>query len=352
MIYFIQPVLAKYRASFFSKISEAHCIEVHFSKVDFLGVKTFNDSTAAYKKKQIGNFLSFNKKLYWQRGVSLFSYKKNDIVVICGNPRLINHMILLIVCKIRGVPVIWWGQGWTAGSNGLFSKLRLKIMTIADGVAVYTEEESKKLNHINKIVGLNNGLDIKSIRSISDKKKSNPDTNILNMLFIGRLTEKSDINLLFDALILVNRDFHLHVIGDGDLTSFIHEFISENKLGTKVTLHGAIYEEYEIAKIADICDCFVYPGSVGLSLIHAFAYGLPAIIHNSYDQHMPEYSAFKNEYNGISFIYKNKYSLANTIDSIDAKSLRVMKENSYNTVTKTYNTDDMAERFSRLVELL
>lgn len=352
MIYFIQPVLAKYRASFFSKLNEKHRIEVQFSEVDFLGVKTFNDPSATYIKKQVGGFISFNKKLYWQRGVSLLSYKKDDIVVICGNPRLLNHMLLLIICKIRGVPVIWWGQGWTAGSNGVFSKLRLKIMTIADGVAVYTEEESKKLNHINKIVGLNNGLDIQSIRSMSDKRKHNPDINTLTMLFIGRLTEKSDINLLFDALILVNRGFHLHLIGDGDLNLSINKFIDKNNLRSKVTLHGAIYEECEIAKIADICDCFVYPGSVGLSLIHAFAYGLPAIIHNSSNQHMPEYSAFESNYNGVLFNHGDKYSLANTIDNLDIKLLNVMKKNSYDTVTETYNTTDMAERFSKLVELM
>ena len=355
-VIFIQPVLAKYRVDFFEELNKSYPTHVHYSKFDFLGVKSVEDTNIRFAKKLIGNFISFAGRLYWQKGVNLYSYHQDDIVVISGNPRVVNHMLLLLICKLRNIPVIWWGQGWTAGSHGLMSKLRLKLMSIADGVAVYTENEACKLDHLNRVVGLNNGLDIDFIRTISKSIKINQENKqcpeTLNILYIGRLTEKSNINLLIASLTLINRDFHLHIIGDGQLKPSIENFIKNNKLDSKVTLHGALYNESQIAEIANNCDCFVYPGAVGLSLIHAFAYGLPAIIHNYSHDHMPEFSAFVEGWNGISFTQNDKYSLAKAIDSIDEKSLITMKKNAYDTVSFTYNTKDMAVRFSKLIRSL
>ena len=46
---------------------------------------------------------------------------------------------------------------------------------------------------------------------------------------------------------------------------------------------------------------FVYPGEVGLSLIHAMAYGLPCLVHSDRLKHMPEISISKgNEFDFLS----------------------------------------------------
>lgn len=353
MIYFIQPVIPKYRVSFFNELNKHHPLSVQYSKVDFLGVKSYESSNIEFNKIEAKEFLSLYNQLFWQKGIKLLDYNKDDVVVISGNPRVINHMLLMLICKIRNIPVIWWGQGWTASSHGFFSKMRLLLMTLADGVAVYTEDEAKKLKHIKNIIGLNNGLDVDSIRSLNEKSvNQNMRRNLdktLNLLFIGRLTEKSNINFLINTIPLINRSIHLHVIGSGPLTSSIKKLISANNVSSNVTMHGAIYNESDISKIANICDFFIYPGSVGLSLIHAYAYGLPAIIHNCSYEHMPEFSAFINGYNGVSFILNDKYSLANAIDSIDYNSIDTLKKNAYDTVSNTYNTKDMAKRFSNLI---
>ena len=41
------------------------------------------------------------------------------------------------------------------------------------------------------------------------------------------------------------------------------------------------------------------PGAVGLSLIHAMAYGLPCLVHSNRLQHMPEI-ADQNRYNRLT----------------------------------------------------
>ena len=59
---------------------------------------------------------------------------------------------------------------------------------------------------------------------------------------------------------------------------------------------------------------FIYPGSVGLSLIHAYNYGLPSIIFSDMRYHMPESAAFKEGFNGISYKKDSATSLARSID--------------------------------------
>ena len=69
-------------------------------------------------------------------------------------------------------------------------------------------------------------------------------------------------------------------------------------------------EEPDIAQIANRCRLFVYPGGVGLSLIHAMAYGLPSIIHDDRWRHMPEIAAFQDGRTGRTFEREDPGSLA------------------------------------------
>ena len=173
------------------------------SEFDFLGVKT------VYSSKNIKLLTKFKKilngKFYWMKKLPLLSgYTKNDIVIINGNPRILNYMLLFILLKIKGIKTIWWGHGWSAGSHGLASKVRLKIMKLLpDYILLYTDYEKAALN-LKNLYSLNNGLDSENYRKYI---KSSLTTRIppstsksFNLLFIGRITEKANFTFLLDAL--------------------------------------------------------------------------------------------------------------------------------------------------------
>ncbi|MGY8875503.1 MAG: glycosyltransferase [Pseudoalteromonas sp.] len=346
MIHFIQPVLAKYRHSFFQILAEKYEVSVSCSKIDFLGVKSYLANEKKYSVSLLGDFISIFGVLFWQKGISFSGYSKTDVVVISGNPRVVNQMLLLILCKIRGIKVVWWGQGWTAGNRGFFARFRRKLMLFADVALVYTEKEALDFDSA-KVFGLNNGLQ-KVIGISSDSFES---ALPLKGFFIGRLTDKANFEILINSLEHINRDFEFHIIGDGQHIAKYKELASKIKNPqVKIIWYGAIFDENEIQNIALKCHFFIYPGSVGLSLIHAFNYGLPAIIHDDELLHMPEFSAFKLNYNGLTFKHNDPISLADTLNNIDTEHLLLMKENALETVNVTFNTHDMANRFTNAIE--
>ena len=92
---------------------------------------------------------------------------------------------------------------------------------------------------------------------------------------------------------------------------------------------------------------FVYAGAVGLSLIHAFAYGLPAIISSDMNDHNPEALLFRDGECGATFLRDDVDSLADTIcrqlgnpDALQAQGARA-----YVIAHDRLGIDRMAARF-------
>lgn len=341
-ILFIQPALPQYRISFFKKLENKgpYKLTIIASPNDFLNVK----SVPCKNLSLIGSFTKLGP-FFWQKGLNIKSVIKHDLVVISGNPRVLNHMLLFFLLKISRKKVIWWGQGWTAGSKGFRAKIRRWIMLQADGIAVYTDLEANEINHPN-VIGLNNGIDIKT----NYTPKAWKESSILRLLFIGRLTEKSKLDLLLKSLRNMKTPYRLNVIGTGVMLTDYKKIASDYRIIHNITWHGEIFDSLKIEAIANSCDLFIYPGNVGLSLIHAFSLSLPAIIHNDWAHHMPEYAAFKDGVNGLSFIKDNSDSLTHVLESVTQKQLQSMSIEARKTVEHTFNTDDMANRFSTLIK--
>lgn len=354
-IYIIQPAVPQYRVPFFDKISDAYRLLVYTNKRDFLDVSSVENRDYVRFGK---GFRTFFDKAYWHKGLPLINpYRKGDMVIINGNPRILNYMILMILLKLRGIQITWWGHGWSGGSHGVSSKVRLILSKIADKRLFYTDAELCKIKERNSFA-LNNGLCSREIRKASSGLEKNryddlSELHSFKFVFIGRLTRKSKILTLLEALKITPVNVSLKIIGDGPLFSPVKDFILKNNLSNRVELIGALFDEESIAKEMYNAHFFVYPGSIGLSLIHAFNYGLPALIHDEDELHMPEFAAFKEGYNGFTFKQDDHKDLARIIDYISTlgkNELIQLSTNSLETITKSYNVEDMFQRFSRMVE--
>ena len=203
------------------------------------------------------------------------------------------------------------------------------------------------------IAALNNGLDLDPIklhrRQYSFSERDN------SLLFIGRLTKKSELQVAFEALSLLGpKAPTLHVIGDGEEYDNLRIRAENLNISAKVVWHGGTTDEFLIASVANRCSAFIYPGQVGLSLIHGMAYGLPAIVHNLRSKHMPEIAAFQEGVTGVCFQRGNASSLANESEVLlvqSAKLERLASETS-KIVGPSFSTEDMSYRFFALVSQL
>ncbi len=358
MIYFVQPAAPKYRIPFYDRVNKHHSMRVLASRKDFLGVSTVENKDYV---ELVGEFLG-NRSLAWQRGLNFFRFERKDVVVISGNPRVINHMLLMLFCKLRGIKTVWWGQGWSAGSRGLASRVRLHLMQYADKVLVYTDVEKEELLQVTQLIpsnvfALNNGLDseliAKASAATSDKTESYEDKK--DLIFIGRLTEKSNIKLLIEALSLTKNKVSINVIGAGDSSRECEQLAEVLGVSDRVVWHGQVFEEVKIAKIMSDSKFFVYAGAVGLSLIHAFNYGLPALVHDVRQDHMPEIAAFKEGSNGLCFKKGCARSLAEKMDLVFNMPKSKYENHARfakSTVERSFNTNDMFVRFDNLLQSL
>ena len=114
---------------------------------------------------------------------------------------------------------MWWGHYRSSTSKNWRIKLRLGLMKLANGIIFYTEDEvkrysiSKQSKELRPIVGLNNGIDVLQIKHLRKKYVSN--SRSYDILFLGRVTEKSSFHILLDALQHPKvQDINLNVIGN------------------------------------------------------------------------------------------------------------------------------------------
>ncbi|MBN8153598.1 glycosyltransferase [Vibrio vulnificus] len=342
-ICFIQPSIPRYRLPFFDNVIKGNKnTSILACPVDHLGVETAKE--ALLGGNYFINFREYKLPFGFLFQTHIFSREvyKSDVVILPGNLRYLSNFLLILVLKLLNKKIVWWGQ---AGRSDLSKDLRIWLINHLDGCLLYTESEKEKYKKSKSIiVSINNGLDYLEISKnridnrTSDKK--------LRLIFIGRNTEKSKLDLLLKAMERKDKDaFTLDVIGC---------FYETNIDG--VTFHGPLHNESEIAKIVSFCDVFIYPGDVGLSISHAFCYGLPAIIHNDFDSHMPEAVVFEQGVNGYVFEKDDIDSLINVLDDVlEDKSngrLRMLSLNCEEKVKNEYNTNVMAKRFFSMLDAL
>ena len=226
-------------------------------------------------------------------------------------------------------------------------------MRAAHGLLFYSEREVEAYRatlaggrDLRPVGALNNGVDTAPIAArrapyrASDREQA--------ALFVGRLTDKSRLGLVLEALARPEAaGMALHVIGDGDEAGALRDMADRLGVAARLTWHGATTDEDRIAEVANRSRVFLYPGDVGLSLIHGLAYGLPAVVHGNAADHMPEIAAFLPETNGRSFRYDDVADLAAIAGGLvdDTATLDRMSQAAVETVEREFNTARMAERF-------
>jgi glycosyltransferase involved in cell wall biosynthesis len=107
--------------------------------------------------------------------------------------------------------------------------------------------------------------------------------------------------LLAAAAPLVTEFPHLRVVivgkGEPELST-LQQLAQQLGMADRVILPGAIYDEMQLAPWFLSAALFCYPQNVGLSLLHAFGYGLPAVTSDNVAGQNPEIEAFVAGQNG------------------------------------------------------
>ena len=350
----VQPAIPSYRLGLFSRLADRLGPQLLvYASPGKLGVLTEHAPCAW--ERTLGPIRAVLPGLEWQPGALSIPLDRGDVLVVSGAPRCLSNIALLLKARWKGARTIWWGHYWSSTSRPWRAGLRMVLMRLADAILFYTDREAEEYlatrkNNRKPVAALNNGIETGEIVTL--RKPYDPVLRPRDLLFIGRLTRKAELALLLEALALpVCAGVTLDVIGEGGEEEALRRQASVLGLSGRIAWHGGTTDERQIAEIANRCKAFVYPGSVGLSLIHAFAYGLPAVVHDDRWKHMPEIAALRAGTNGLTFAEGSAASLADTIRALlgDHPALKRMSTEGIAMTDRTFNTKDMAERFYKTI---
>lgn len=356
MIRILQPALPAYRVPFFARLAETRPgqVIVYHSPTEVGGLEC---TVSAEWARRIGPLQSILPGALWQSGAASLPLARGDVLVLCGNPRILSTLVLTLRARTLGARVIWWNHYWSSTSRAWRMRLRLMLMRLAHGILFYTDREVAEYRagpgrrDRRPISALNNGIDTTGIKAF--RTPYDAATRGREILFIGRITDKARLSLLIRALAVPElRDCKLHVIGDGHQAAAARQLSAELGVAEQIVWHGATTDEAMISPVANRCRLFVYPGEVGLSLIHGMAYGLPSIVHSDRWKHMPEIAAFEDGRSGKSFRPDDAGDLASVLSRLleDERDLNTFSRRCVRITDDGFNVDDMVQRFFASVE--
>ena len=297
-ILIIQESIPNYRVSFFENLNNLegndYCVLHSLNKQTGLNI----DLSGSGWHKICGETQEFfGRRLLFNFNLLKFDFSEYDAIVLSSNFRNISFLFILVkLFFFHNKKIILWGQ---LGRSGIINNFKKVLYFMSHSVLFYTECELLKYAHgrplNNKFSFLSNGLDYDSISKYNNALVIPEGRDIA---FIGRVTSKSQfLEFARSKYFLDLRCDNLHIIGSAP-ESFI-SFINSLSLPFNVVFHGNVLNEADISKILLSCKLTFYPGSIGLSLIHSLSYGIPVVLHNNFENHMPEICCLKD----ISYDY-------------------------------------------------
>ncbi len=293
---------------------------------------------------------------------------EGDVVVCAGNPRFLNIYPLTLDARRRGLPVIWWCQGWTPEASPRTTKIRHWLTRrFPDAVMVYTEKEANAFVELgfpkDRTFYLNNTIDETLVQAAVDaidgadltafqRREGVADRKLI--VFSSRLTPKTRLLQAIEAVERLRRehpDVLLAVIGDGVLKAEAEEKVEALGLAEHVRFLGAMFDEDQLAPWFLSARCLLYPGPIGLSLLHAFAYGLPVVTHDNLRNQNPEIAALEPGMNGLIFKENDVADFSRALGRIlgDPDLQSAMSERARITVHRDYTMAAMVRNFENAV---
>jgi glycosyltransferase involved in cell wall biosynthesis len=291
-----------------------------------------------------------------------------DIYFLEGNPRILSTIVLATLLRVLGKNVVICGQKHTAGANPLFATIRLHWWATFKFLFLYSELEACQLRTqlpANKIIiSMNNGLDQRAIdRAIGEwrqstltewKAKYKLDERQL-LLSCARLEPK---NRFSQALLALQKLVQIHphilwcVIGEGAEGDALKQQAKQLGVEKNVLWLGAIYQEYDLAPWFLSAELLLHPAAIGLSLLHAYGYGLPVVTHNNSAAQMPEFAALTASNSALCFAENNIENMTTKVSYAlnNPEQLKLVAGEASRVTRTQYNTAVMAKRFCAMIE--
>lgn len=294
-----------------------------------------------------------------------------DLIIAPWDIHYLTLIPMLILARIFHVSVVLWGHGYGRRPRLLTDSLRRLYGKAADGVLVYSRRVAneliqEKILPATRVFVALNAIDQSSIRAATRYWLDRPcmlqefrHTRDLDseqtLIFVSRLESENRIDILLRAtaeLCKKRPRLKTVIVGDGTTRPDLERLRGTLNLDNQVIFTGPLYRELDLAPWMLSATVFCYPTRIGLSIFHAFGYGLPLVTTDSTVAQNPELEAFIDCQNGLRYRDGNVEDLAKVCDRLlGDRNLRAqMSARALATVTRDYSIETMVHGFQHLFD--
>ncbi len=261
-----------------------------------------------------------------------------SVIIAEESPRTFTQPWLLRYARRHGIGRVLWGH--FSSNNRPFSpenladRYRLGLARKVEALVCYTQDMADTLASIipgERLFVARNTLDTDTLFPLYDGLAAEGKTAVRRRLglpedrpvlvFIGRLIAEKGTDLLLDAFaaLRARRPAHLLIIGDGPERAAMEQRVAREDL-EDVQFLGAMSAWEASAPYLFASDVMFQPGYLGLSVNHAFAFGVPVVSQAAPPDgsrfHSPEVAFVEPGENGILAEYGNPEALQLALDTV------------------------------------
>ena len=276
-----QRVFPIYRAPFFEMLASA--CDGGFSL--FAGMPRPEEAILPSKTLPKGDFFHaenvhlFRGKAYllYQRGiVDWLTLFNPDALIVEANPRYLSTASAVRWMRRRGRPVLGWGLGAPA-CEGRLRPLWTRFLRQFDAMIAYSRRGAADY--------VSCGVPSERIFVAPNAALPRPQWGLptrtlakkeLTVLYVGRLQARKRLDSLLRACAALPKPLRplIWIVGEGPARKSLEALAAA--IYPRVRFWGAVYHD-ALKPIWMQADLFVLPGTGGLALQEAMAYGLPVI---------------------------------------------------------------------------
>lgn len=293
-----------------------------------------------------------------------FSYK-NDITILHAHGRGAASFSRFVKLFKPGIKVIYTPNGFFPQSLSVLVR-RIYIigerllLSLTDVVFFVSESEKRtfasavKINlPYHKFVYIQNYLKADSPLYKITQPFSNPTTKLIKFIFIGRLSPQKGIDILVEALRLVDRkDFNLTIVGYGEQESFLLNEIEKPDLKDLVTFIGKHNDAFQLMPHFD---ALLLPSrfeGLPFTLLEAMHYKLIPIVtpcNGNVDIVNSNVGYISDAITAVSFAKSIDQFMYDYLN--DKEKITQLKESAYLKLTEEYSLKAVTDKMVKLYQL-
>lgn len=369
----VQPSLAKYRVPVYRALAKRSGINLRVVYAQSNGIpNVLPEGFAAEFQPLYVARLGLGHMLWHGAQINHAAREHCDVLILSWDLHYASLVPALLRARANRVATILWGHGYSKRESPWRARLRQLPARLADVLLFYSDAPAR--TYVEKygfkqsrVAVARNSLDQSIMEAARIAWLSDPsgltafrETNGLagrpTILFCSRLDRANRVDLLIMATAIIKRtisDVRVVVIGAGEAESELRHLAQKLELVDNVVFLGAIYDEMGLAPWFLSADVFCYPENIGLSLLHAFGYGLPVVTSDKLDTQNPEIEALRTFNNGVLYRHGDHVSLSNALSELltNRPFRERLSRAAQHTVREDFSLERMVDGFERAIKL-